>query len=523
MSMAGGGAGTGRLRRRGRDRDPRAVALVDPARRRWSGSLSGFGLYLLLPPRYQSTTTILVEPQEVPQSYVESTVTLEIEQRLNTLQERVTSHSNLTQLIELVGAKRLDPSGRLGTDEILAMIRRQLAVDDSSPRREDRTGLRHRLHARGSHRRRRRGARHHGPLHRREPEGPRAAGHGDGRVPGPGAPAPARRGQQAGGADPRVPDGEDGRPALAARHQPALARPPEPRARGQSGGAGGGRPSGSRCCASSAPTCAVGTSPSAPSTLSSVLNAARQELLQAQRVYTDEHPNVRRLREEVARLEAELRASEGGRRRSRFLVDRPGAGGARQRGVGGQPRDRGSAPPGGPDPPGDRAAPGARRGDAAARAGGARAHARLREPDGDLPRPAHQEVRGLARAQPRAGPEGRALQGAAPGQRAEDALLARSSHPAAGGSRRRPAAGRPAGRRRRVPPSGLPLGRAPDADRSGCRSSPRSRASTTIGSTRPRRRATSIRSSWCTRRRSRRPRSSTAASCRSSWRRRAAA
>jgi uncharacterized protein involved in exopolysaccharide biosynthesis len=93
------------------------------------GLLTGFGAYLVLPPRYQATTTILVEPQEVPKSYVESTVTLEIEQRLNTIQERVASHSNLTQLIELVGQKRLDPTGRLGTDEILSMIRSQLAVD----------------------------------------------------------------------------------------------------------------------------------------------------------------------------------------------------------------------------------------------------------------------------------------------------------------------------------------------------------------------------------------------------------
>ena len=67
------------------------------------GLAVGFALFLLLPPRFQATTTILVEPQGVPKSYVESTVTLEIEQRLNTLQERVTSHSNLTELIELIG------------------------------------------------------------------------------------------------------------------------------------------------------------------------------------------------------------------------------------------------------------------------------------------------------------------------------------------------------------------------------------------------------------------------------------
>jgi len=59
----------------------------------------------------------------------------------------------------------------------------------------------------------------------------------------------------------------------------------------------------------------VGTSsPSAPSTLSSVLSAARQELLQAERIYTDEHPNVKRLREEVARLESDLKSGKGASR-----------------------------------------------------------------------------------------------------------------------------------------------------------------------------------------------------------------
>src|SRR5262245_37321782 len=104
-------------------------------RRRWwlilgalAGLAVGFVAYLLLPPRYLATTTILVEPQEVPKSYVESTVTLEIEQRLNSLNERVTSYASLNQLIDLIGEQRLDRSGNLSRDGLMGMIRGHLGV-----------------------------------------------------------------------------------------------------------------------------------------------------------------------------------------------------------------------------------------------------------------------------------------------------------------------------------------------------------------------------------------------------------
>lgn len=105
-------------------------------RRKWwlaggalGGLLLGFALYLLLPPVYTARTTILVEPQEVPQDFVRSTVTLEVEERLHTLRERVTSYANLNELVDRVGAERLDPGGRLSREALMGRISRRLEVD----------------------------------------------------------------------------------------------------------------------------------------------------------------------------------------------------------------------------------------------------------------------------------------------------------------------------------------------------------------------------------------------------------
>lgn len=103
-------------------------------RRWWLAGSAGVGLaiglllYLVLPSRYVASTTILVEPQEVPESYVKSTVTVDMEQRLSTLRERVTSFANLTELIDRVGAERIDPDGAYPRETLIRFISGNLAV-----------------------------------------------------------------------------------------------------------------------------------------------------------------------------------------------------------------------------------------------------------------------------------------------------------------------------------------------------------------------------------------------------------
>src|SRR5215217_3043074 len=52
-----------------------------------------------LPDRYRSDTLILVVPQRVPESYVKSTVTARIEDRLQSISQQILSRTRLEQVI----------------------------------------------------------------------------------------------------------------------------------------------------------------------------------------------------------------------------------------------------------------------------------------------------------------------------------------------------------------------------------------------------------------------------------------
>lgn len=92
------------------------------------GLLLGVALYFVLPAQYSARTTILVEPQGIPSEYIKSTITLDVEQRLATLRERVTSYANLNELIDRVGPERLDPSGKLTREKLMAKVTSNLEV-----------------------------------------------------------------------------------------------------------------------------------------------------------------------------------------------------------------------------------------------------------------------------------------------------------------------------------------------------------------------------------------------------------
>src|SRR5579863_10452459 len=57
-------------------------------------------LALVLPPTYQSTATILIEQQEIPQELVRSVITSFADQRVQVISQRVMTTQNLLQLID---------------------------------------------------------------------------------------------------------------------------------------------------------------------------------------------------------------------------------------------------------------------------------------------------------------------------------------------------------------------------------------------------------------------------------------
>jgi polysaccharide chain length determinant protein (PEP-CTERM system associated) len=74
--------------------------------RRWlvlgfvlAGALVAFGYARTLPDQYKSETQILVVPQRIPESYVRSTVTLKVEDRLKSITQQILSRTRLEQVI----------------------------------------------------------------------------------------------------------------------------------------------------------------------------------------------------------------------------------------------------------------------------------------------------------------------------------------------------------------------------------------------------------------------------------------
>src|SRR5688500_9065535 len=59
----------------------------------------GSAIIYYLPNRYRSETLILVVPQRVPESYVRSTVTARIEDRLQAISQQILSRTRLEQIV----------------------------------------------------------------------------------------------------------------------------------------------------------------------------------------------------------------------------------------------------------------------------------------------------------------------------------------------------------------------------------------------------------------------------------------
>src|SRR5713101_7690794 len=91
-------------------------------------SAATYGIVKRLPNRYQSTTLILVVPQRVPDSYVHSTVSAPIEDRLRSMKEQILSRSRLERVVEdfnLYTKERRQSS----MEDIVEKMRREIVVD----------------------------------------------------------------------------------------------------------------------------------------------------------------------------------------------------------------------------------------------------------------------------------------------------------------------------------------------------------------------------------------------------------
>jgi polysaccharide chain length determinant protein (PEP-CTERM system associated) len=76
------------------------------------------------PPTYRSTSTILIEEQEIPREYVMTTVSSFAEQRLQTINQRIMSSTRLTEIINRFKLYE-DLRGKWAMEEIIDKMRRK--------------------------------------------------------------------------------------------------------------------------------------------------------------------------------------------------------------------------------------------------------------------------------------------------------------------------------------------------------------------------------------------------------------
>ena len=98
-------------------------------------AIAGIYLAVALPKKYQAETLILIEPQRVPDNYVQAIVSSDLEARISTIKEMIMSRTNLLKIIEeyslLSGPKYAD----MFLDDKIERMRQRTTVDIVSDRR----------------------------------------------------------------------------------------------------------------------------------------------------------------------------------------------------------------------------------------------------------------------------------------------------------------------------------------------------------------------------------------------------
>src|SRR5438874_5062970 len=105
------------------------------SRRKWLilipfvvASVTTFMIVKHLPNRFQSKTLILVVPQRVPDSYVHSTVSAPIEDRLRSMKEEILSRSRLQRIVEDFNLYP-EERQRLTMEDVVEKMRREIVID----------------------------------------------------------------------------------------------------------------------------------------------------------------------------------------------------------------------------------------------------------------------------------------------------------------------------------------------------------------------------------------------------------
>jgi polysaccharide chain length determinant protein (PEP-CTERM system associated) len=108
-------------------------------RRKWFfislvlGPIIGYGLTLVLPAKYTSSTTVLVESPKVPDSVIKSTISDALGPRLVTMQEQILSRTRLQPLIEHFNLFPSEQKKKVPMEDMVAEMRHNIVVAPIKP------------------------------------------------------------------------------------------------------------------------------------------------------------------------------------------------------------------------------------------------------------------------------------------------------------------------------------------------------------------------------------------------------
>jgi polysaccharide chain length determinant protein (PEP-CTERM system associated) len=90
--------------------------------------LAGIWMYVVIPRTYEATTLILVQPQGIPQNYVQATVRSGVEEQVRTLSQEVLSRSNLETIIKEMNLYTRERGKGIPMDILVALLRKKITI-----------------------------------------------------------------------------------------------------------------------------------------------------------------------------------------------------------------------------------------------------------------------------------------------------------------------------------------------------------------------------------------------------------
>ena len=123
--------------------DPKTIIDI-VIKRRWVvlvpfflAMIAGIVLSVKLPRIYEASTLILIQPQKVPQNYVQSIVTTDPGERISTLSQQILSRTNLEKIIEEFKLYKGPEFQNLYVEDKIDALRKNISVSVSNDKRRE--------------------------------------------------------------------------------------------------------------------------------------------------------------------------------------------------------------------------------------------------------------------------------------------------------------------------------------------------------------------------------------------------